>query len=47
MTMTITDWIVLGLICVSVIVSVVWQIRMTRRNRVAAQKTSEKTEETV
>lgn len=48
MTMNVTDWIVLGLVCVSVIISIVWQIRMTRRNRAAEQaKKPEHTEETV
>ena len=47
MTMTVTDWIVLGLIVVSVSVAVVWQIRLSRRNAAAKKAQTEKTEETV
>ena len=47
MYMTTTDWIVLGCITVAVIISIVWQIRLARRNRAAARREAEQTEETV
>lgn len=47
MPMLITDWIVLGLVCVSVIISIVWQIRLKRRAAAAKKAQTEQTEDVV
>lgn len=46
MTLSLSDWIVLGLICVSVIISIVWQIRLHHRNHTSEQSQAMQQEQT-